>query len=179
MPALWSGLLEQISNKPIAMGFLKHYRKRGQCLFTVHSVLPHLLAVSAYSEGKHIYACAHTCTSPTTADPVKAWSLCFSVQGWASVWILQHPERLEAFLSAGHHLSCHSLKFPYFHDPSKGLCKSFSLSSGWNWPAHPEAAAQKGEIQAGRVVHTHLQRGSTILISLGNQIKNHLTLCQL
>lgn len=86
---------------------------------------------------------------------------------------------LRHFLSAGHHLSCHSLKFPYFHDPSKGLCKSFSLSSGWNWPAHPEAAAQKGEIQEGRVVHTHLQRGSTILISLGNQIKNHLTLCQL
>lgn len=53
------------------MGFLKHYRRRGQCLFTVHLVLPHLLAVSAYSERKHIYAWAHhpPQQTPWKADP--------------------------------------------------------------------------------------------------------------
>ena len=186
VPALWSGPLEQIPKELIAMQFLKHYRKRGQCLFTVLSFLPHILVVSVYSERKYVYACVQMYTPPTTADPVKAWSpvLCFSVREWASIWILRCPERLEVFPSVEHHPSCHPLFTPYFRDACKGISQSFPALL-WVEPAGRSKSCSREREKPGRQSCTHTvacaQRRSVItrLISLGNQIKKQSTLCQL
>lgn len=187
LPALWSGLLEQIPDELIVMRFLKHYRKRGLYLFTVLSFFPHLLVVSDYSERKYVYVCVQMYATPTTTDPTKAWSLvfCFPVWGWAFIWILWCPERLKAFPSVGHHPSCQPLFSPcYFQDAYKGISKSF-LPLLWVEPASRYKSCSRGREKPGRQSWTHMlartQRGSmtTRLISLGNQIKKQSTLCQL
>lgn len=167
------------------MGLLKRYRKRGQCLFTVHSALPHLLAVSAYSERKHIYARAHTWTPPTTADPVKAWSPVFFGPRLSFHMNSSMPRK------AWRHLYQPDITWfvillssPISTIPVKASSLSpFPSPLGGTGQQIQKLQHRKGKSrQAELCTHTCMcaeRQHDHTRISLGNQIKNQSTLCQL
>lgn len=187
LPALWSGLLEQIPNELIVMWFLKHYRKRGLYLFTVLSFFPptSLLFLIIQKENTYMPVYRHM-QHPPQQTLWKPGPLCFVFLSedefsYGFPWC---PERVEAFPSVGHHPSCQPLFSPcYLQDAYKGISKSF-LPLLWVEPASRYKSCSRKREKPGRQSWTHMlactQRGSmtTCLISVGNQIKKQSTLCQ-